>query len=184
MTLTESLLRESLRRELTQRARKEAPPGAGRASAVLVPLFERDGDVYVWLLRRAAGMRQHGGQVAFPGGKHELDDASLLVTALREAEEEIGLDPALLDVLGPLDDTVTVTGFIISPYVAWISGAHVVEANPAEVSRVFAAPLRTFLAPAPRFLPRLAYLVDGELVWGATAAIARALGDIVRTIAQ
>ena len=91
---TEASLREPLRRLLAERRALSAAPqgGLGKASAVLVPLFELDGEVHTWLvaLRARAGMRDHSGQVAFPGGKHDATDESLLTTALREAEEEIG----------------------------------------------------------------------------------------------
>jgi 8-oxo-dGTP pyrophosphatase MutT (NUDIX family) len=116
-------------------------------------------------------MRSHAGQVAFPGGKSDPSDDSLLVTALREAEEELGITRANVDVLGALDDTLTVTGFTITPWVAWLAQAANVHPNPSEVARAFAPPLRTFLEPASGARPWRGWTIDGELVWGTTAAI-------------
>jgi 8-oxo-dGTP pyrophosphatase MutT (NUDIX family) len=178
--LTEAVLREPLRARLATRTMVRAPKGAGKASAVLVPLFERDGAVQVWLLRRAATLRQHSGQVAFPGGKRDPEDDSLLTTALREAEEEIGLARAHVDILGQLDDYLTITGFTITPFVGWVRPDLALAANADEVARVFAAPVGAFFEAPTGIFPRHGYRIDGELVWGATAAIARGLGGIIR----
>jgi hypothetical protein len=146
-------------------------------------------------------MRTHGGQVAFPGGKRDASDSSLLVTALREAKEEIGIDPRDVDVLGQLDDYFTVTSYTVTPFVGWVDAAYVPIASPHEVARVFAVPLATFLSPPSdtmpdgtgpgivrllRALPRFrGWVVDGEFVWGATAAVAQGLAARVReAIAQ
>ena len=175
-------IREPLRAHLEARTGVRAPKGAGKASSVLIPLFERDGEVHLWLVRRAQGMRDHGGQVAFPGGKRDPSDDSLLVTALRETEEEVALARAEIDVLGELDDYITITGFTITPYVGWVSASVAPRANEAEVARIFAAPLRVFLEAPTGTFPRMGYRVDGEWVWGATSAIARGLGAIVREL--
>ena len=116
-------------------------------------------------------MRSHAGQVAFPGGKPEDGDASLLHTALRETEEELGIVRADVDVLGELDDMHTVTGFTITPWVGWLERGEAIHPNPAEVARAFAPPLRAFLEPASGVPPWRGWTIDGELVWGATAAI-------------
>jgi 8-oxo-dGTP pyrophosphatase MutT (NUDIX family) len=185
----ETGLRRGLRALLASRARSVAPHGIGKASAVLAPLFERDGETYVLLLRRAQGMRNHSGQVAFPGGTHDLQDDSLLTTALREAEEEIGLSRLEVDVLGALDDYPTITGYVITPYVGWIPGDALSRLSPnaAEVARVFAAPLRAFLEPTTGTFPRIGWRIEGEFLWGATAAIVTgllAVAESVRAPAQ
>jgi 8-oxo-dGTP pyrophosphatase MutT (NUDIX family) len=187
ITLTESAVREPLRRTLAVRAPVRAAEGSGSPSAVLALLFEAEDGVSVWLVRRATGMRSHSGQVAFPGGKRDFEDTSLLSTALRETHEEIGIAPETVDILGPLDDVVTGTGYVISPYVGWVSRALTPTANPSEVARIFAAPLDRFFRD-PRAASTadetlhagLAFAIDGETVWGATAAVARRLADIVR----
>jgi 8-oxo-dGTP pyrophosphatase MutT (NUDIX family) len=181
---TEATLREPLRAHLAGRARSVASSGMGRASAVLAPLFERDGETHVVLVRRAQGMRQHSGQIAFPGGKHDADDDSLVTTALREAEEEIGLPRAEVDVLGALDDYPTITGYVITPYVAWIREGRPLSPNEAEVARVLTSPLRAFLEEPTGTFPRIGWRIDGELLWGATAAIVLALATTAKGLAE
>jgi len=182
LRLTVSTLREPLRRALAARSARTAPAGAGTAAAVLVPLFERDGEALVWLARRPTSMRSHAGQVAFPGGKHDAVDASLLDTALRETHEELGIPRASVDVLGALDGVVTITGFTISPWVGWLAPGVELAPNAAEVDRVFAAPLRAFLDEPTGVFPWRGWTIDGELVWGATAAIVRGFVAILREL--
>jgi 8-oxo-dGTP pyrophosphatase MutT (NUDIX family) len=177
--LTEETVREPLRARLASRSARLAPEGAGTASAVLAAMCERDGEVCLWLMRRTIDHGKHSGQVALPGGKRDPSDGAMLDTALREAEEEIGLARASVDVLGRLDDLVTGTGFSISPFVAWVSGPFEPRPSPAEVARVFAAPLRAFFRPPRGEHPFYGYDVDGELVWGATGRI---VFDLVRTL--
>jgi 8-oxo-dGTP pyrophosphatase MutT (NUDIX family) len=184
LALTESTLREPLRRALAARSARSVPAGAGTAAAVLVPLFERDGEAHVWLARRPQSMRSHAGQVAFPGGKRDPVDATLLDTALREAQEELGIPRASVDVLGALDGVVTVTGFTISPWVGWLAPDVQIVPSSAEVARVFAAPLRVFLEEPKGIFPWRGWTVEGELVWGATAAIVRSFVAIVRESAE
>jgi 8-oxo-dGTP pyrophosphatase MutT (NUDIX family) len=182
--LDEASLREPLRRALASREPRALPPGSGTAAAVLVPLFERDDEAHVWLVRRPETMRSHGGQVAFPGGKSDPTDASRCATALREAEEELAIAPSSVDVLGALDDYPTITGFTVTPWVGWLAADLEVRPSPSEVARAFAVPLRAFLGPAEGTLPWEGWTVDGEYVWGATAAILRGFVSIVRGLEQ
>jgi 8-oxo-dGTP pyrophosphatase MutT (NUDIX family) len=177
-------LREPLRRGLAARKARRIPLGATTSAAVLAPLFERDGEAHVWLVRRPKSMRSHAGQVAFPGGKSDPSDASPIATALREAQEELGILPSDVDVLGPLDDVNTITGFTISPWIGWVPSDLRLQPNPAEVERAFAAPLRAFFEPQTGVWPRHGWTVDGDLVWGATAAIVRDFVAIVRGLAR
>jgi 8-oxo-dGTP pyrophosphatase MutT (NUDIX family) len=180
--LDEARVREPLRALLARREVVRAETYAGTPSAVLIPLFERDGAVRVWLLRRSASLRRHAGQVAFPGGRRDAGDASLQETALREAHEEVGLHPSRVDVLGALDALPTITGYVIAPYVGWIDGDDPLVANPSEVERVFSVPLGRFLDKPDGDGWRAGYAVDGENVWGATGALARDLGACVRAL--
>ncbi len=182
LALTEATLREPLRRVLGARPIQRIPPGDARPASVLVPLFERDGEAHVWLVRRPRTMRRHAGQVAFPGGKADAADGSPLVTALREAHEELGIPGDAVDVLGPLDEMNTRTGFAISPFVGWLAAGVPIVPNAGEVDRAFAAPVRAFLEPPAGVPPFHGWTIDGELVWGATAHIVRGLVDIVRTL--
>ncbi|HXN32500.1 MAG TPA: CoA pyrophosphatase [Polyangiaceae bacterium] len=178
--LTEESLREPLRSALTSRAPRKLVLGASTAAAVLVLLFDKDGEAHIWLVRRPTSMRSHAGQVAFPGGKNDASDGSLLITALRETEEELGIARASVDVLGPLDDMRTVTGFTITPWVGWLARGTEVRPNQSEVARAFAPPLRSFLQPKSGAPPWRGWTVEGELVWGATATIVEGLMRLVR----
>jgi 8-oxo-dGTP pyrophosphatase MutT (NUDIX family) len=181
--LTEELVREPLRRLLTMRPARPTDGFPGTAAAVLVPLFLHGDDVHVWFVRRPAAMRSHAGQVAFPGGKRDPSDGSLRDTALREAFEEVGILPEKVDLLGPLDAFPTLTGYVIAPFVGWLPADFVPVPSPAEVDRVFSAPLARFVERpsfAPTVITRTGYHVDGELIWGATAAVAGSLGTLIR----
>jgi 8-oxo-dGTP pyrophosphatase MutT (NUDIX family) len=158
-------------------------------ASVLLPFFAgENGAPMLWLVRRADGMRIHGGQVALPGGKREPDDVNPLATALREAHEEIGLPPGDVDVLGVLDDYVTITGFAVTPFVGWLAKPFEPLPLAAEVARVFAAPFAAFEQPARAITLEwggakrivLSYDAAGETVWGATASILRGFVDLIR----
>lgn len=135
----------TLRRRLAGRGARSSHAGEARAAAVLVGIDPARG---VWLTRRSAHLVHHGGQVALPGGTLDAADASAEAAALREAEEEIGLDPAVVEVLGRLDDFGTGTGFHITPITALIHGAPRFRAAPAEVVAIFPLPLDVLLDPA------------------------------------
>jgi 8-oxo-dGTP pyrophosphatase MutT (NUDIX family) len=182
--LRASALLPLLRVHLAARERRTLGASAPEAvsSAVLIALHESNDDILMWFVKRPETMRKHRGQVAFPGGKRDLEDVDLWATALREAEEEIGLPNAVVDRIGVLDDLVTGTGFIITPHVAYIDASFAPSPNPEEVSRVFSAPLRTFTQHASGVFPKVGHTVEGELVWGATFAMARNLAEVVSSL--
>ncbi len=128
----------------------EAIPRGFRSSAVLIAFWrERDDDVHVILTQRATRMRTHAGMVAFPGG--QLDPGENWVdAAIREAHEEVGLDPSLVDVVGQLDDAWSGAQHHLVPVVAWLRGAPALRANPSEVARVMRVPLREVVHPEAR----------------------------------
>jgi 8-oxo-dGTP pyrophosphatase MutT (NUDIX family) len=149
-----------------------------RPAAVLVALEPERG---VWLTRRANDLPSHAGQVAFPGGKIEPSDGSAEAAALREAAEEIGLDPAAATVLGRMDDHITGTGFHITPVLALLPPGVNFRPAASEVAAVFCLPFATLLDPAAPV--RRCATFRGEtrqfwvwpepehFIWGATAAI-------------
>lgn len=130
---------------------------------------------------RNGRLNAHAGQVAFPGGSRDAGDRDAVATALRESEEEIGLDPALVSPLGFLDVFETVSGFCITPVVARIDGAARLRPSPDEVDEVFEVPLAFFLDPANRRryvmerrghrYPMVEFVHGGHRIWGATAAM-------------
>jgi 8-oxo-dGTP pyrophosphatase MutT (NUDIX family) len=174
-------LPDALGAAISRRERVELAEGRGTKSAVLMPMFDHEGEVHVVLLRRAENLRRHAGQVAFPGGRHDETDTSLADTALREAEEEIGLPRDRVRMLGALDDVHTFTGYVVTPYAAWLDAPHVARPNPTEVARVFSVPLATFLTKPRGLFPKVGWHVDGEFVWGLTRVILTALLTVVRT---
>jgi 8-oxo-dGTP pyrophosphatase MutT (NUDIX family) len=154
-------------------------------AAVLVPLIPRDPGLQVLLTLRTEALRQHAGQVSFPGGRIEADDADPVAAALREAAEEVGLATGQAQPLGYLDPLATVTGFRVLPVVARIDPGFVAVPDPAEVSEVFEVPLDWLMAPGN--LQRVAMDYRGhtrhvlefryspaaptQRIWGATASI-------------
>jgi 8-oxo-dGTP pyrophosphatase MutT (NUDIX family) len=155
--------------------------GRLRAAAVLVGLVDRGAGEHVLLTRRSADLRHHGGQISFPGGRIEASDADPVAAALREAQEEIGLAPALAQPLGYLDPFATITGFHVYPVVAQVSAAFQARPDPSEVDEVFEVPLDFLLEPgnarrvelefrgARRSV--LEFRFNDWRVWGATAAM-------------
>ncbi len=158
------------------------PPGQPlRPAAVLVALVERAGGPQVLLTRRTEALRHHAGQIAFPGGRIEADDADPVAAALREAQEEVGLGAALSSPLGYLDPFVTITGFHVFPVVASVAGGFVPVPDPGEVAEAFEVPLGFLLDPGNvhtldvdfqgRRRQVLEFRYGGHRIWGATAAM-------------
>ncbi|MFI6759277.1 NUDIX hydrolase [Micromonospora sp. NPDC050417] len=165
--------------------RIRTPTTGGRASAVLVLLGEDPAyGPDVLMLQRAATMRTHAGQPAFPGGAADPDDTGPVATALREAEEEVGLDPTSVTVLAQLPPLwIPVSEFVVTPVLAWWHAPHPVHARqPAEVAHVARLPVAELVDPANRVRVRHpsgwigpAFQVRGMLVWGFTAGVLTAL---------
>ena len=150
-------------------------------AALLVAVQRRPPGVdFAILTRRAAELRRHAGEIAFPGGRHDpARDPSLLATALREAREEIGLEEADVALLGALPERRTVSSrYLVSPFVGRVGSFGVPETHSGEVARVFAVPLERFADPGGRELVDWRYCgrvhhvsavrVEGEIVWGLT----------------
>lgn len=157
------------------------PPRPLCASAVLVGLREHGRGTTVVLTRRQMDLRQHGGQISFPGGRIDVQDGGPLAAALRETREEIGVAAAAIEPLGWLDPYATLTGFHVLPLVARIDPDILLEPNPQEVAEVLEVPLELLLDPAQahdhviEWRGRRRQLVEfrwhGHSIWGATAAI-------------
>jgi 8-oxo-dGTP pyrophosphatase MutT (NUDIX family) len=162
-----------------------------RIAAVLLPLFEQDGQIFLAFIRRATTLRSHSGEIAFPGGSVDPGDTSIVMTALREAQEEIGLDPARVEVLGLLSPVFTVvSNFLITPVVAFLpQGLGELHLQVSEVHELLLAPLQGLADPAIVHTEqwtrdnrtRLVYFYDyaSYRIWGATG---RMLNAFLETI--
>ena len=171
-------------------------PGDGRLlerepapASVLLPLVMRGEGLALLLTRRTDHLKDHAGQISFPGGRAEPDDADAVATALRETEEEIGLARAHIDVVGSLPVYTTVTNFVVTPVVALVEPGFALQPDPFEVAEVFEVPLAFLMTPAHHqrhafewqgghreFLAMPWQPPDAErpyFIWGATAAMLR-----------
>jgi 8-oxo-dGTP pyrophosphatase MutT (NUDIX family) len=184
-------IREELRERLAARAadsrRDRRRLQEETEAAVLVPLYVRDGELHAVFTKRREDLRRHPGEISFPGGRRDHPDEQLETTALREAEEEIGLAPQDVDLLGTLTPVSTfVTGYLIYPHVGLIEPI-TWRPSPNEVELVLELPLHALLAGyAIRPMTRRGftfetdtYVVDDHLIWGATARI---LGDLLERV--
>lgn len=193
----ERLTPEGLRARFRQLLSWTAEPGDARwkefgdprVAAVLVPLVVREEGITVLLTQRADHLNDHAGQVSFPGGRHEPFDVDATATALREAQEEVGLDPGRVEILGSLPDYLTATGFCVTPVVGLVHPPFTVEPDALEVAEVFEVPLSFLMDPA-RHEVRVFRWEGGErrffampyprgdaagdyFIWGATAGMLR-----------
>ena len=161
-------------------------------AAVLIPLLVRDGAVQVALTQRTAHLTDHAGQISFPGGRIEPQDANAVAAALRESQEEIGLEPHAVEVLGTLSQYVTVTHYLVTPVVGLIEPVPLLAPDTHEVAEIFEVPLSYLMNPAHherRWVPwnggagteqrsflAMPYTAARRyFIWGATAAMLRNL---------
>ena len=194
--LADSLRRRFLQPPVWEPEMKAEPRFSERgptAAAVLIPMVQRDG-LSVLLTQRTDHLHDHPGQVSFPGGRAEPEDADATATALREAEEEIGLHPQHVDVLGALPTYTTGTGFVVTPVVALVTPGFTLTPDPFEVAEIFEVPLAFLMTPANhrrhradfgsgmrQFLSMPYEAADAEgrtrryFIWGATAGMLRNL---------
>ena len=167
-----------------------------RPAAVLVPLLPRPEGLHVLLTERSKELRSHAGQISFPGGGIDASDADAPTAALREAREEVGLDPSHVEIIGQLDDCPTfVTGYVILPVVGVVdplaftaAGRYPWTPSAAEIAAIHELPLDAFLDPRNRRVEQRLrngepyeltwYTVGGATVWGATARILRQLLEL------
>ena len=152
-----------------------------KPAGVLVVLYPKDGELHVLLNIRSQDVEDHKGEISFPGGRKDDSDSTMLSTALREAEEEIGIVPEDVDVLGELDDVPTVSGYLMSPFVGIIPEAYEFKPNRQEVSQLFEVPMSALIDEKNlrdemrlvegKVANTISYAHDGHLIYGATAIV-------------
>ena len=184
----EKALRDFIRGRLADRRRRIIPREDLRESAVLLPLCWKDGEPQVVVTRRSMDVEHHKGEISFPGGRAEATDRGLVHTALREAEEEIGLCQSDVDVLGLLDDHISIVGYHITPVVGAIPFPYEFRIN-SESEVLLMVPLRqalmedAWMAERSFFRGRginIYFLeIEGGVVWGATARMLKHFADLL-----
>lgn len=199
-----TFLKETLRGELPgfEAHRKMLPEGrflktfnpelsTVKSSSVLLLIFPDGDQLYVCLMKRPTSMTHHPGQISFPGGKTEKEDLSAEMTALREAREEVGIDPSSIEILGKLSDLyVDVSKFSIHPFIGWTDKKPDFIVNTREVEELILLPLSDFLSEesiseteittvtGPLRIKHFSY--NGRIIWGATAMILSELIEILK----
>ena len=150
-------------------------------AAVLCPLYIEKGLLKMLFIKRSQTVRTHKGEISFPGGVREAEDFSLEATSIRETEEEIGVQKSDITIFGGLDEVNTTTGFLVSPFVGTIPHPYQFKLSLDEVDSLITLAVDDFLKPDNKIdfyyfngrslQPQLAYKIDGQVVWGATAKI-------------
>lgn len=189
-------MREQLRRALSQYTPQALDPDPSLwPAAVLVLLYEHEGRIHVVFQKRTDLVDSHKGQISFPGGGADPEDAHLMGTALRETHEEIGVHPDHIDILGQLDDIRTISNFAVTPFVGWLSHyPYEWTFSHAEVAYLLEVPLDHLRDPATLIPDRRvvqgreivfqSYQWQDDLIWGATARMLQNFLDICATLEE
>ncbi len=187
-------MKDALRAVLAAYEPQQIDPEPGRAlAAVLLLLYEHQGRTHIVFQKRTEHVDTHKGQISFPGGMADPGDTSLVETALRETHEEIGVHPRDVEVLGQLDDIVTLTNFRVTPYVGWLKRyPYTWRMSDSEVAYLLEVPLDHLLHPAtlipdrrivngqPYVFP--SYQFADDLIWGATARMLTNFLDVTASL--
>jgi 8-oxo-dGTP pyrophosphatase MutT (NUDIX family) len=181
---------EVIEERLKRYSKKKRTASHLRPASVLLPLFKKDGELSILFTRRTENVEHHKGQISFPGGMRDPADPDSVSTAIRETWEEVGIEPASIQIIGELDDHETVSGFNITPFVGKIADPFTAQICQEELSEVFSVPLSFFLDESNC---KLEYLFDSDgkkreflvfqyqnyRIWGATAAMIRNFIDAI-----
>jgi len=178
-----------LRKILSTRERKVIERPSFAHAAVLVPLFKKGEECYILFTKRTDQVKYHKGEISFPGGAHDQRDSDLETTALRETYEEIGLNEKDVAIIGVLDDIVTTTEFIVTPFVGLFPYPYPFKASPVEIEELIEIPL-SFLLDEDCFSERqivrmgrrelvYAYQYGDHIIWGATARILKQFLNLI-----
>ena len=187
-------LTDQIRAQLTARRPEVIAEWNARLAVVLIPLYLDRGEWHVLFTERTHTVEDHKGQVAFPGGRVDEGDASRVATALRETEEEIGLQPADVTVLGQLDELLTVTQYRVTPVVGVFPWPYPFVLSTEELSEVFGVPLawlldlanceiqyRELLITGPK-IPVYYFRYQGHIIWGVTARMLVGFLELIKPL--
>lgn len=175
--------KQTIRQILSHHQKKRTPPGKLQPAAVIVPVFCEAEECHIVFARRSQNVAFHKGQFCFPGGRPRQGETSLLTTALRESHEEVGIRPEDIEILGELDDQITTSGYIVSPFVGYLRHPYQLMSDGCEVEEIINIPLTYLLNPknwrrdtrSDGSSQTTEHSVDyhGHIIWGATARILR-----------
>ena len=184
---------ENIKEMLSSRKRKVIEHLPFSHAAVLVPLFRKEEECHLLFTKRSAEVKYHKGEISFPGGMVDENDKELIETALREAHEEIGLKESDIQVIGLLDDIVTITEFIVTPIVGLFPYPYPFKISEVEIAELIEVPLSFLLNKdclSERTIFRggqnevvYAYQYGEHIIWGATARILNQFLDLIRSTA-
>ena len=182
-------MKNKIKRVLSQRTKKTIVDGNFKPSGVLLPLFYKDDKYHILFTKRTEDVEHHKGQISFPGGAYDEGDETLMATALRECYEEVGIKSEDVEILGELDDVVTTTRFVISPFVGFIPYPYKFNVNVNETDELIEVPIQALLdekiyreelmiregRPCPVYF----FHYNSHIIWGATAGILKQFLDLV-----
>ena len=185
-----NVTKEQIEQVIHNHQKKNIDDEKFKPSAVLIPIFSKEAEYQILFIKRSQGVAFHKGQAAFPGGNQEPHDSNLLQTALREAKEEIGLEAEDVEIVGELDDfTTTTSGYIMSPFVAFIPYPYQFQLYTREVEDVFYVPISALMNESnfrQDYYPTedkaglgYAYEYQGRIIWGATARIVKQFMELI-----
>jgi len=186
-------VKEKLKEALLSRQKNRITDKHRVSSAVLIPLFIKDGQYHILFIQRTNKVKDHKGQIAFPGGSYEKSDRTLQKTALREAQEEVGIAPVDVEMLGELDDIRTIgSSYIISPFVAVIPWPYQLKLDDWETEETIEVPISALLDENclskstdildDQLVQTYFYNYKGKVIWGATARILYQFLNIVAPV--
>lgn len=180
-------MKAKLKQILAQREKRRIADPKRVSAAVLVPIYEKDGQYYILFIKRTEWVEKHKGEISFPGGTYEAQDKTLLDTALRESAEEINLKPDDVEILGELDDVVSVqTNYLINPFLAFIPHPYKFKVDGKETEEIIEAPVQELMdigssleeVRGSKTVTAYQYNYQGRVIWGATARILNQFLDI------
>jgi len=181
-------IEERIRQTLANHERTVIREAHLKPSAVLIPMFQRGDEPHLLFTLRTSWLKDHAGQISFPGGRRDREDKNLAETALRETFEEIGIHASDVEILGELDDTATRSNYVITPYVGIFPHPYHYTIDTHEVAEVLEVPLSTLLDkhhfreeqnPETLPFPPPLWLYREHIIWGATARITKQFLELV-----